>query len=153
MWLRLALRYDLAYIAEPLACYCVHDQSLTAEFSLSENAIAKLCDTMQIKRKAVTAAKAHNIDLEELLPRFRRSIAELSYVTAIRLHRTGDHARSRRYAGRAIAFHPSIALKRPHVLAVLFFSSLLGHRVAARLYPLERSAIRMFTQLLTRLRA
>ena len=142
LFLRLSLRYDFAYIAEPLAFYRLHAQSVSAQFARHEKVVIKYDEAINIVRTALALGKVRGLEPERSFPKIRMFLARLECAVSIELHRMGDLDASRRRAKQAIGLYPFIVLRRPLVFAVLLFSSVLNPRVVSPLYTLEDWFIR-----------
>ncbi|MDE3109156.1 MAG: glycosyltransferase, partial [Acidobacteriota bacterium] len=86
LWCNLALRYDVAYLAEPMACCRIHGESLTAAFN---RGIEPLCFADEINVLCKIAGQAEEAGLPALRRACNASIAGHA-VQAMRSSLAGD---------------------------------------------------------------
>lgn len=108
MWLRIALRYDIAYIAEPLAGYRIHQGTA----SQAMRAVQWQKEYFEIFEKALREARGKIVGLEgmeaDLRRRAARSQARRNRVEAAARIAGGDYERALEYLKASSRMDPSL---------------------------------------------
>ncbi len=145
MWLRISLFYDIGYVGEPLVHYRIEHGSMTDHhFSSSEGRHLLSVDAINVVERGLCAAKRAGVSDVERLGRL--TLGRLWLETAVASQRAGSIRRSFREIRRALALAPSLALRRPRRLGVLFLACalapLLGEDIVVRFREFKRSVAR-----------
>lgn len=124
MWLRIAARYPVGLVPEPLAHYRIHTQSMTG----GANLLPRLNGYLAVIERMVAR------EPERLGPLKNRAIAN-AYVAIGRIMiRQGDRMQARKMFVKALQHHPGTSD------AYLFWvSTLLSPKITARLIQIVRS--------------
>jgi glycosyltransferase involved in cell wall biosynthesis len=132
MWLRLALHTDVAYLAEPLACYRQHAQSGTSGVMTSARYGPDELWALDDVFRRLPAA-----DLKSLYPKARQRVAHRTWCHAEAMCRLGHRAAARRGLRAAGAVSRAVWLK-PRTWA-LWGATFCGYRWFDRLARLRGS--------------
>ena len=142
LWIRLAARYPVGFIAEVLGFYTSHPGQFSAEFVGKPLAKAR-------ERHAMLGATIPTLPLpqerrDELLAMAMRSLAETQLVTAWDLAAAGLKAEARREAAYAFEIDRALAFKSPHLVAAAYVANILPPRVVGLLNRARKTARPVF---------
>jgi len=120
MWLRICLRFDVAYVATPLARYREHQQRTTNALAEGDDAILQRDACGVVARGGQAAADLGRMDLARVA---RRSLAQHAFELGYQRRYRGDVALMWRQIREAWSADPLYVLARPHrVLKMLAYS-------------------------------
>ncbi len=132
---RISLHYGSAYVAEPLACFRLHESSEGMRLLASESPVFYFQ-----KNEEVMARVADRIEALEGERRRRLKHDLLRCQAYFHLVHQGwlywtraEFRQARREVADAIAMYPWIILQKPHTIAAILVTSLLGQRITTRL--------------------
>jgi glycosyltransferase involved in cell wall biosynthesis len=133
MWTRIALRYPVAYLSEPLALYRQHQQSgTTGVLATARNG----SDEVWMMNDIFRLIPAKRADLQALYAQAIRQVAHRTWCFAEELCQRGFGPATRAGVKRAVSIRPAM-LMESRVWA-LWVASWIGYEWFARLHRLKR---------------
>ena len=139
MWARIALRYNTAYIAEPMALYRQHAQSGTSEvLATASNGLDDLWVTKDIFSKIPEERK----DLHALRRQAIYQVAHRAWCMAESMSRSGHIKAARLGVWRAVQVSPRMLLQAK--VWGLWFASFFGHKYFERLRCWKKNSVGIF---------
>lgn len=141
MWTRIALHYDVAYIAEPLACYRSHGENLTKEFLKTGQILTENHKTIE---KIISNIALSESELAPLKGKINKIKARYTLNYALSCLIRGDMKRTRQNIALAISLDHS-KIMDIHVL-ILFLATFLGGKITNSLVTFIKAAKEMIKQ-------
>jgi glycosyltransferase involved in cell wall biosynthesis len=132
MWTRIALKFPVAYIAEPLACYRVHTNSGTAGvMKTARNG----SDEVWMMEDIFKLIPSERRDLHSLYDKAINGVAHRTWCYAEELCRRGDMQATRAGIRRAVSINRAMLFEAR--VAALWLASFLGYDWFKKLHGIK----------------
>lgn len=133
MWTRIALKFPVAYLAQPLAQYRVHTNSGTASVMKSAR---NGSDEVWMMQDIFKQIPAERVDLHELYDKAISGVAHRTWCYAEELCRRGDMQATRAGIRRAVSINRSMLFESR--VAALWVASFLGYSWFKRILEIKK---------------
>ena len=142
VWIELAARYPVGYIAETLGYYRIHPGQFSVEYNGDVGAIAR--DRYEMLWSTIPGLPLPALHRAALLKMALRALAQTQLVTAWDAARAGESERARREASFAFTIDPTVAFRSPQLVAAAYLGSWLPSGVLDQLDRLRAVARPLF---------